>query len=178
MNTTLTHISLCQHGIRDEGAKYIADCLMASKCTALTSLDLSGNEIGITGGKHLAILLANGSILKELTLASCSIGDEGTKALAVSLRDHNETLRSLDISHNSVGEAGLVTLAEALMGGNTPISTLKVWGNRFSERSAGSFHRLFNDGRMKYVCSIFDAWIDSFIEIDRSNQHVNHLTSE
>ena len=142
----LQEISLAKHSIRDEGAQYISECLLSAKNSSLASLDLSGNQIGISGGKHLALLLANNGTIRKLSLAGNAIGDEGARAIAVALRDHNSTLTSLDLSNNGIGEPGLVAIAEALMQGTTPLAELRLWGNTFGQRSAGSFHRLFNEG--------------------------------
>jgi Leucine-rich repeat (LRR) protein len=78
-------------GIRAEGVRALA------QLSALTSLNLEGNDIGDEGVTEVAQL----SRLTSLNLASNFIGDEGARALA-----HLSRLTSLDLGANGIGDAG------------------------------------------------------------------------
>ena len=73
-NNTLVHLNLCQAGITNEGAKYIAQAL-TSKCS-LQTLDISYNYIGDgqvvgDGFRHIERALESESCtLRKLTMAS------------------------------------------------------------------------------------------------------------
>ncbi|MFV8752792.1 GTPase [Nannocystaceae bacterium ST9] len=71
--------------------------------TALTSLSLNSNSIGVEGAPALATLTA----LTSLSLNSNSIGNEGARALATLT-----ALTSLDLTNNSIGDEGARALLE------------------------------------------------------------------
>ena len=55
------------------------------------SVDLSGSTLGHAGGRLLALTLAEAPALRELCLASTSLGPRGAEALApVRLRFYND----------------------------------------------------------------------------------------
>jgi hypothetical protein len=87
--------------------------------TKLLYLILCGNQIGNAGAQHLASMLKNNTILKELHLDVNEIGDEGAIALANVLTTHNRTLFLLDLETNQIGDAGVMALARAVMVNST-----------------------------------------------------------
>ena len=71
----------------------------------LTTLDLAGNSIGVEGAKAIADSLKSGmAVLTFLDLRNnYTIGDDGAKAIAEALKV-NPVLTSLDVGHNNLTE--------------------------------------------------------------------------
>ena len=64
--TEMTHISLCENGIEENGASLIAACLAINPATKYLRLD--GNEINDCGVSELAKSLKSNTNLRELSL--------------------------------------------------------------------------------------------------------------
>ena len=62
--------------IRDDGAIAIATALQTNKNSALTTLDISRNEIGDAGAKAIETALKENTTLKELNIFYNNIGIE------------------------------------------------------------------------------------------------------
>lgn len=71
---------------------------------SLVSLNLSKNDLGVEGGKHLARNLPKMKKLEELRLADCNITDRGIIEIILSL-DELGTLDLLDLSGNQIGKS-------------------------------------------------------------------------
>jgi hypothetical protein len=110
-NTTITTLYLSGNNIGDKGAEKLAKAL--EKNTTITKLSLRSNNIGKAGAEVLAQALKENKTLTELDLGWNNIGDEGAEKLAEALKN-NETLTTLDLSDNNIGEVGAKALAEAL----------------------------------------------------------------
>jgi Ran GTPase-activating protein (RanGAP) involved in mRNA processing and transport len=67
-------------------------------------LDLSKNELGLEGGKYLALQLLKVKKLKELRLAECHITDKGITELIKSVDEIN-CVEVLDLSGNEIGKS-------------------------------------------------------------------------
>ena len=93
----------------------LADALRSSR--NLTTLDLSGNSVGVAGGKALADVLVSGNrTIKNLRLGSQTeqLGDEVAFAFSRVLLSRADSLWELDLRSSSIGPAGARSLAEAL----------------------------------------------------------------
>ena len=93
-----------------------------ARITSLTSLDLTGNNIGAEGAQALASLTA----LTSLNLSFNHIGDAGAQALA-SLT----ALTSLELRDNNIGAEGAQALAKL-----TALTSLNLWGNHIGDAGA------------------------------------------
>ncbi|KAI9029127.1 kinase-like domain-containing protein [Hyaloraphidium curvatum] len=112
VNTALATLWLDDNSIGVEGARALAQALKTN--SALTRLDLPRNSIGVEGARALAEALKDNSTLTTLHLGNNSIGVEGARALAEALKV-NSTLRTLWLRNNSIGVDGARALAEALI---------------------------------------------------------------
>ena len=75
-------------------------------------LDLFNNgTIGERGGKEIAEMLRENRKLTSLDLSGTNIGQGGGSALGLVLRENNRTLTRLDVSGNKVGAGDLACCA-------------------------------------------------------------------
>ncbi|XP_063803181.1 leucine-rich repeat-containing protein 71 isoform X2 [Pseudophryne corroboree] len=95
----LSHISLRNNQINDEGAQLISQAILNLKMTnkALSSLVLSYNHITDLGAGHIAQALRLNRSLLTLNLSSNQIGDQGALALA-------EVLGHFSLTHTEIVE--------------------------------------------------------------------------
>ncbi|ETO16167.1 hypothetical protein RFI_21189, partial [Reticulomyxa filosa] len=100
--------------IQSPGAKVLADGLLNSCMATLEILDLMGNEIGVSGTRAIAGLLAPGIDLDSFQVTevrSVLAGFEG--------RERIGRLQSLNLSYNCTSDAGCGYLGKAICISNT-----------------------------------------------------------
>jgi len=115
-NTTLTNLNLILNAIETEGAKALGEALQSNK--TLTSLNLYGNFIETEGAVALVEALSRNTntALSSLDLSSNQIetpGVEAAVALTKALK-HNTTLISLNLSGNQISCQDEEALADIL----------------------------------------------------------------
>jgi len=119
-SASLKYLYVAHNHINDSGAAAISSVGM----TQLEVCNLASNEIGPTGARSLARSLRDeSSKLKKLILEGNHLRDEGTIALAESLRGNN-CLEVLDLRYNNVGIEGLSALRDMLFEDNTTLEYL------------------------------------------------------
>ena len=133
--TTTCTVSRCtanlgRCSIGDQGCKFLVrglcKCLNAqSKTTSQFKLNLFINDIHEEGIHHIAQLLQNTSVVKELVLIGNSIGNGGLKRLCEALLT-NTTLEELDLGYCSINSGPLLG---QLLGENTSLHCLNLQGN-------------------------------------------------
>ncbi|XP_068107800.1 leucine-rich repeat-containing protein 71 isoform X2 [Hyperolius riggenbachi] len=106
----LTHISLRNNKINDEGAKLLSQALQSLKLTNknLTSLVLSYNHISDQGAASIAQALRFDRSLLSLNLSSNQIGDKGAQALA-------EVLGQFSLTHAEIVERRRLLLEKEVL---------------------------------------------------------------
>ncbi|MDG1436419.1 MAG: hypothetical protein P8P83_01350 [Rickettsiaceae bacterium] len=133
-NSALTSLNLGGNDIGDDGVAGLA--IFLKKNGTLTELDLQCNHIGNKGAVLLAKALKTNTTLTTLNLARNAIGAEGAEALADSLKENN-TLTSLALLSNNIGNKGAVLLAKALKT-NTTLTTLNLARNNIGSEGAAA----------------------------------------
>ena len=98
----------------------------------LTSLDLSGNSVGVEGAGLLASALLQNATLTDLSLANCDIS-EGCFSLTEALKE-NRFLTQLNLESNSLGDMSSAKILDSLSK-NSALTSLSVGGNKFSSTS-------------------------------------------
>lgn len=122
-NRTLTSLSL--RTVESDGV--MSEECVNSLCKALSdnihlsTLNISGNEIGDEGVKKLSKVLAMNISLTSLDISGNMITFQGIRELCKALVV-NKTLTSLDISYNRIGNEGIRELSKALAVNKTLIS--------------------------------------------------------
>ncbi len=89
-NNTLKRLSLSGCGLGPDGAEDVAAVVGAPTCM-LESIDLSGNDIGLTGLRSLAVAASYSKTLQELLLCNCALSsrcaeDDAAVALMKSVK--------------------------------------------------------------------------------------------
>lgn len=79
----------------------------------ITSLSLSGCQIGANGASRLCDAISMNATLKMLDLSSCYIGNEGFEYIAFALSD-NQGLESVNLSDNRLDETCSENLQDLL----------------------------------------------------------------
>ncbi|CAF1416287.1 unnamed protein product [Adineta steineri] len=106
--------------------------LNPNKDMALTTLDLSYNEIGDIGAQHLA------DTITKMDLKGQGIGDSEIKFVSEALHN-NETVTKLDLSRNKIGDTGAQHLANALQNNKSSLMATNPYddqGNRIGDEGA------------------------------------------
>ncbi|KAK3517196.1 hypothetical protein QTP70_000864 [Hemibagrus guttatus] len=91
------------------------------------TLDLAGNNLGVSGVKSLSAGLENPHCkLETLGLCECGVSDEGCAALTSALRSNPSHLRHLDLSRNNLGDSGVKSLSAVLENPHCKLETLEL----------------------------------------------------
>ena len=110
-NIAVTSLDLSDNDLGDEGASLLKELLQQNK--KLKILDLSRNRILTTGGKALADGLVENAALLNLNLLENSLGDEGARAFARVFAT-NRTLTHISLADNGISTAGAEAIASSL----------------------------------------------------------------
>jgi hypothetical protein len=104
---------------RLHGSATLVDVLQAVDC-ALTSIDLSDNNLGLEGAALLAEAIGKNGSLCHLSLRCNNFGEQGTKLLMDSLSVcASARLVSLDLGSGELGLDGLLLVAKELGRGHS-----------------------------------------------------------
>ncbi|XP_048035510.1 ribonuclease inhibitor-like [Megalobrama amblycephala] len=117
------HLSECR--ITEEQCVILTSALKSNP-SHLRELELSWNEVGNAGVKHLCDVLKDSHCkLERLRLSNCSVTEEGYKALASALRSNPSPLIELDLTENDPGQSGVKELNDLLQDPNCQLKTLR-----------------------------------------------------
>lgn len=134
-NTTLSKLEIFSNNITPVGF-YFLSCLLAVN-SSLKNIVLAGNKINSDpmGGLYLSAGILensqNGGVLSVLNLYETALGDEGSAALALALKE-NPPLVSLDIGSCGISFEGFRKFSEALICNNT-LESFAVWRNQLGK---------------------------------------------
>lgn len=111
--------------IVDVGAAAIVNAIKENVLSSLYWLNLSNNNIGITGGISIAAMLTNDESLIDLNLGdNANIATEGVIAIANALK-RNALLKTLTLSGIPLGDDGAMSIA-AMLTTNISLRELNV----------------------------------------------------
>ncbi|XP_062293709.1 NLR family CARD domain-containing protein 3-like [Scomber scombrus] len=120
--------------------------VLSSQSSSLRDLDLSNNNLQVSGVKQLSAGLESPHCtLESLSLSGCLITEEGCASLASALSSNPSHLRELDLSYNHPGDSGEKLLSAGLEDPHWRLETLRV--------DHGGEHRL-KPGLKKYFCEL------------------------
>ncbi|XP_039539009.1 NACHT, LRR and PYD domains-containing protein 4-like isoform X4 [Pimephales promelas] len=99
-----------------EKQSLILTSALKSNPSHLRELNLSRNNLGNTGVKHLCAVLKDSHCkLERLRLRYCYMTDEGCSDVTSALKSNPSHLRELDLSVNNLGDSGVKNLSDLLM---------------------------------------------------------------
>ncbi|KAG1930533.1 NACHT, LRR and PYD domains-containing protein [Pimephales promelas] len=111
----LNKLTLCGCSITEEQSLILTSSLKSNP-SHLRELDLSWNNLGNTGVKHLCAVLKDSPVkLERLRLRSSDMTDEGCSDVSSALTSNPSHLRELDLSGNELGDSGVKNLSDLLM---------------------------------------------------------------
>ncbi|XP_076989490.1 NACHT, LRR and PYD domains-containing protein 5 [Tamandua tetradactyla] len=153
-NRSLTHLSLSQNTLQDDGVKLLCEvmrepycrlqdlelvscCLSSACCESLSSvirrsnylrsLDLASNELGDEGAIRLCEGLKQESTsLRRLGLEACGLTSDSCEALSSALCC-NRSLSSLNLNQNNFGTTGTTKLCVAFGSPTSNLKTVGMW---------------------------------------------------
>ncbi|KAH0337051.1 ran GTPase activating protein 1, partial [Aureobasidium melanogenum] len=133
-NNKIKTIRMVQNGIRQEGISALLQNGL-SKCSALEVLDLQDNTFTAMGGRALADVIANWSVIKELGVGDCLLSARGAVMLAEALKaGKNKTLQTLRLQYNEIDVKGIEALCKVAQTSELPaLQRVELNGNKFSE---------------------------------------------
>ncbi|THY34267.1 RNI-like protein [Aureobasidium pullulans] len=136
-NNKVKTIRMTQNGIRKEGISTLLQNGL-SKCTALEVIDLQDNTFTAMGGRALADVIANWSVIKEIGVGDCLLSARGAVMLADALKSgKNKTLQTLRLQYNEIDAKGIAALCKVAQTDALPaLQRIELNGNKFSEEDA------------------------------------------
>jgi len=167
-NRSALRAELPQSNLRPDVTKTAAIALGGDDHCALTSLNLSGNNVGPDAGKALAKAMKQGRGLKSVDLSWNNIGGAGAKAIgaalrrwdnsvevinlegnqigydgansmSVSIKRRGSTVRALNLAHNNMGPGGSTTIAAAMWKRSALVTSLNISHNQLGEEGGKAF---------------------------------------
>ncbi|XP_062399803.1 NLR family CARD domain-containing protein 3-like isoform X2 [Sardina pilchardus] len=153
----------------------LADCKLTEKSceivisalqsanSPLRELDLSQNDLQVSGEKLTTALQSPNCKLETLRLVGCGLTEKSGNILGFVLQSVNSHLRELDLSKNTLGDCGGKLGSEAL-NPHCKIETLRLAGCKLTEESC------------EVVTSAVQHMV-SLTELDLSDNHMNITAS-
>ncbi|OQR91973.1 hypothetical protein THRCLA_22417 [Thraustotheca clavata] len=133
-NPKIKSLSLCDLGCGPKLAVLIANVLEIN--TTLTSVDLSGNEIGTHGSKCLAAAIRRNKTLQKLSLQRCGLSTDCIAEWAELMkRGKHHTFHTFDLSHNEICDDGALLFAKTLANADVTLQgwKIKLTKNKFTD---------------------------------------------
>uniref|UniRef100_UPI003AADE54A ribonuclease inhibitor-like n=1 Tax=Centroberyx gerrardi TaxID=166262 RepID=UPI003AADE54A len=120
--------------------------VLSSQSSSLRELDLSNNDLWVSGVKLLSAGLGSPHCkLETLRLSGCLLTEEGCASLASALSSNPSHLRELDLSYNHPRDSGVKLLSAGLEDPHWRLDTLSV--------DHGGVQML-KPGLRKYACEL------------------------
>ncbi|XP_030646400.1 NACHT, LRR and PYD domains-containing protein 12-like [Chanos chanos] len=132
----LEKLDLSNCGTTEEGC---ADLVLAlcSNPSYLKELNLTRNELGDSGVKHLSSLLPD-CRLEKLNVSDCGITEEGCASLASALTSNPSHLRELNLSRNNTGDSAVKKLSDLLKDSRCKLEKLELCNCKITEEGCAN----------------------------------------
>ncbi|XP_029824032.2 NLR family CARD domain-containing protein 3-like [Ixodes scapularis] len=172
----LTDVDLCENGMK--GGATI-ELMEAVEISAVKSLKIEFNMVGIRGAQRFAELLTKNKTLSSVSLFKTKLKDKGAVAIAGALAT-NDTLQHLMMGGNSIGLTGAKALASSLEA-NSSLLTLDLRDNNLGTCGAISLANVLPRNRTLqelYLCgnSIGDEGVVAIADSLVANQTLRALS--
>lgn len=151
-DNTVTHLVLCNTVLTPGSIARLAEILKKNK--SITSLDLSGNNIGAEGAEKIGELLAENSKIVHLKLAGVKMKDDMgidcTCDIARGL-EQNTTVEDLSLQGSNIPYEGAIALAKMLQA-NKAMKFLDLSNNNIED--VGVFYLVSDLAGNKHLASL------------------------
>ncbi|KAG5486280.1 hypothetical protein CUR178_07591 [Leishmania enriettii] len=128
---------LAANALGDGGTVYLCEALQRHGGKSQTTLNLYRNSISCLGAEAVGRLLANTSIVQDVSLAGNTIGFKGMQALQRQLTDAavmaSLSLRFLNLSDNWIGDEGAAAVAAIIKADLPSLERLDVSANKITD---------------------------------------------
>jgi len=148
---SLRYLNLRDCDLEDDGVKKVCHALFESD-SALEHLDLSGNEVGKRGAKHIADYIRDcGGELKVLHLEdNCDMTSKGAEHIAAAFHgsEDGHSIEEIQLNSCMIGAIGARALIDAYGPEGKDLPNLKkilLNGNSFTEEIVGELEVAFDD---------------------------------
>jgi Ran GTPase-activating protein (RanGAP) involved in mRNA processing and transport len=131
---------LAANALGDEGTTHLCEALQRHGGRSQLSLNLYNNEISYSGANAVGQLLAQTSVVQDVSLAGNTIGFKGAQALQQHLTDFAVLaacpLRFLNLSDNWLGDEGAASVAAIIAADLPALERLDVSDNQITDPGA------------------------------------------
>ncbi|KAK9522029.1 hypothetical protein VZT92_018522 [Zoarces viviparus] len=136
-NSREAFVKITMNFMRRMKQEELADCLqsrlpvpvcqlLSSQSSSLREMDLSNNNLQVSGVKMLSGgLKSPHCTLETLSLSGCLVTEEGCASLVSALSSNPSHLRELDLSYNHPGDSGVKMLSDGLKDPHWRLETLR-----------------------------------------------------
>ncbi|XP_041958746.1 NACHT, LRR and PYD domains-containing protein 12-like isoform X19 [Alosa sapidissima] len=128
--------------LTEKSCEIVASVLQSAN-SPLRELDLSQNDLQISGEKLVSALQSPNCKLETLRLAGCKLTENSCEIVASVLQSANTHLRELDLSQNDLQKSG-EKLLSALQSPNCKLETLRLVGCKLRGRFLALAHQRAN----------------------------------
>ncbi|KAF0037850.1 hypothetical protein F2P81_010724 [Scophthalmus maximus] len=153
----LRELDLGYNSITDSGVGTLVEGLNDQYCR-LKTLRLQGCEVTPRGCKHLATALTQSLKLRELDLSRNEIGDDGLRHLSDGLRAPECQLETLKLSQCNIEQMGCYHLASALHANPDYLTALDLSINMVGDEGANELFKKFDISKLQklemYHCGL------------------------
>ncbi|XP_076583591.1 NACHT, LRR and PYD domains-containing protein 3-like [Chaetodon auriga] len=139
----LRELDLGYNSISDDGVRILVEGLSHQNCR-LKTLRLQGCGVTEHACKHLATALGQSLKLRELDLSRNEIGNEGLRHLASGLRSLECQLETLKLSQCDIEQKGCRYLASALEKNSSHLKVLDLSINILGDKGANELFKKFD----------------------------------
>ncbi|KAG2893355.1 hypothetical protein PC117_g23794 [Phytophthora cactorum] len=138
----LVEVNLRDAAIEDDGLVAIAGALReGGAAKALTTLDVSGNDLTAEGMLALGQMLRESAVLRVLQVEENEIGSKGAKIIAKALKVGSPALEKVVANVNEIGASGALALVKAVVDKKAFVK-LDIDGNQISADGVASIESL------------------------------------
>lgn len=142
-----TVLNLPYYGLSDKGTMALSIAMLVN--TSVTSLYLSGNNIGEKGISYIHKMMAENTSITDLDLSENNLKDFGAKTIAAML-ETNRFIQKLDISGNEFADSDAQVLARSIEV-HPVLEWVNLSHNLFSDKSSLTFEHLIENCKLLFL---------------------------
>ncbi|XP_025760275.1 protein NLRC3, partial [Oreochromis niloticus] len=124
LNCIYHRLTVCN--LSERSCEALSSVLSSQSCS-LRELDLSNNNLQVSGVKLLSAALQSPyCTLEILRLSGCNLSERSCEALSSVLGSQSSSLRELDLSDSDLGDSGMTLMSAALQSPHCTLESLRL----------------------------------------------------